>query len=109
MCYRSGYNGISPEHRAAYIKWLAGNRSDPKVDIDYIFLYFCGIERRLLINDKNERASDDERNALVLELKRLKTSTMATISSSVSIACCHTSGFPSTGARTSAKHLAQTR
>ncbi len=72
MDYWPAYNRISPEMRAAYIKWLAGDRCDPEADIGHVFLYFYGIERRLLIDDRNGLVSDDEHAALIQELKRLK-------------------------------------
>jgi len=72
MGYWPSYSHISPESRAAYIEWLASKRSDPETYIGYIFLYFYGIERRLLVDDKNGQVSEDERNSLVQELKRLK-------------------------------------
>ena len=72
MSYWPRYSRISPQSRAAYIEWLAGDRSDPEAYIGYVFLYFFGIERRLLVDDANGQVSNDERKALVRELKRLK-------------------------------------
>ena len=66
------YNRISPQSRAAYIEWLASDRNDPKAYIGYVFLYFYGIERRLLVDDTNGKVSDEERKALIQELKRLR-------------------------------------
>ena len=71
--YGCNYNDISPESRAAYVKWLAGDRGNPEVHIGYVFLYFSGIERRLLVDDENGAIPDHERDALILELRRLKT------------------------------------
>ena len=72
MGYWPSYNDITPGSRAAYIEWLASKRNDPETNIGYIFLYFYGIERRLLVDDKRGQVSDDERIALVQELSRLK-------------------------------------
>jgi len=72
MGYWPRYSRISPQCRAAYIDWLASDRSDPKAYIGYVFLYLYGIERRLLIDDMNKEVSDDERKALIQELNRLK-------------------------------------
>ena len=69
MVHWPNYSHISPQCRAAYIEWLASDRSDPETYIGYVFLYFFGIERRLLVDDKE--VSDDERYALIQELKRL--------------------------------------
>ena len=72
VSYGCSYNDISPESRAAYVKWLAGDRTDPEVHMGYVFLYFSGIERRLLVDDENRVIPGHERDALILELRRLK-------------------------------------
>ena len=72
MSYWPSYSRISPQSRAAYIEWLSSDRNDPETYIGYVFLYFYGIERRLLVDDKNGGVSDEERKALIQELKRLK-------------------------------------
>ena len=72
LSYWPRYSRISPQSRAAYIEWLASDRSDPGTYIGYVFLYFFGIERRLLVDDANGQVSNEERKALVQELKRLK-------------------------------------
>src|SRR5205085_1217262 len=51
--YYSQYDFISPNQRAAYLEWLAADRrdEDPATrDLGYIFLFFYGLERRLLID-----------------------------------------------------------
>ena len=71
MGYWPRYGQIGPRDRAAYIKWLASpDRADPACDIGYVFLYFYGLERRLLMDGGD--ISQAERVALVTELKRLK-------------------------------------
>lgn len=70
MGYWSYYCNISPQSRAAYLEWLASNRDDPACYIGYVFLYFYGIERRLLIDGKH--ISSSERGALIDEILRLK-------------------------------------
>ena len=72
MDYWPSYDSITPKSRAAYLEWLASDRNDPETYIGYVFLYFYGIERRLLLDDKNSGISHNEREALILELKRLK-------------------------------------
>lgn len=67
--YWPEYSEISPSGRAAYLNWLASDRDDPNTYIGYIFLYFYGIERRLL-KDKAE-VSGSERSLLIAELYRL--------------------------------------
>ncbi len=72
MDYWPSYDSITPKSRAAYLEWLASDRSDPETCIGYVFLYFYGIERRLLVDDRDGAVPLNEREALVLELKRLK-------------------------------------
>ena len=72
MDYWPSYEHLSPGSRAAYVEWLASNRSNPETYIGYVFLYFYGIERRLLVDDKNGAIPPDEQKALMLELERLK-------------------------------------
>ena len=72
MGYWPSYNSIAPTSRAAYIKWLAGSREDTNTYIGYVFLYFYGIERRLLIDDKNGLVSAEERKVLIKEVCRLR-------------------------------------
>jgi len=70
--YGCSYDDISPEGRASYVEWLAGDRGDPRTHMGYVFLYFNGIERRLLVDDEDGGIPDHERDALILELRRLK-------------------------------------
>ena len=70
--YGCSYNDISPEGRAVYLEWLAGDRSDPGVHMGYVFLCFNGIERRLLVDDEDGAIPGYERDALITELGRLK-------------------------------------
>ena len=43
---------IPPASRAAYLEWLAGGRSAPNTPIGYVFLFFYGLERRVLVDSK---------------------------------------------------------
>ena len=70
MGYWPRYCDINPQSRAAYIKWLASDRADPDSYIGYVFLYFYGIERRLLVD--GHHIPSTERAALVHEVWRLK-------------------------------------
>jgi tellurite resistance protein len=67
--YWPTYHGLPPASRAAYVAWLAGGRKDPDTAIGYVFLFFYGIERRLVA----ERPGPDERDALLAEVERLLT------------------------------------
>ncbi len=46
--YWPSYSDISPEARAGYLLWLAQGRRQPDAYIGYVFLYFYGLERRVL-------------------------------------------------------------
>ena len=64
--YWPSYTGIDPKGRRVYLDWLAGTRDDPKADIGLAFLFFFGLERRLVLDDPGA-----ERPALVAEVQRL--------------------------------------
>jgi peptidoglycan hydrolase-like protein with peptidoglycan-binding domain/uncharacterized tellurite resistance protein B-like protein len=66
MSYYPCYSDVSPEARGYYLRWLSSGKRDPAVGIGYVFLYFYGLERRLML----DRVSD-EYDALVGEVKRL--------------------------------------
>ena len=53
------------------ISELAGGRSEPKAYIGYVFLFFYGLERRLLIDGQRGLVPEQERLAIVEEIKRL--------------------------------------
>ena len=44
------YGSLRPGGRAAYLSWLASGRDDPDVYIGHVFLYFYGLERRMLVD-----------------------------------------------------------
>jgi uncharacterized tellurite resistance protein B-like protein len=48
--YYPSYAAITPNQRANYLTWLARNRTGPLDDIGYAFLFFYGLERRVLID-----------------------------------------------------------
>ena len=51
--YWPSYSQISPPVRYNYLSWLQKGRSDPEADIGYVFLFFYGLERRVLVDGKN--------------------------------------------------------
>lgn len=51
--YYPAYDRLSPDQRANYLQWLAGGRSGPLEDIGYAFLFFYGLERRLLVEEQD--------------------------------------------------------
>ncbi len=66
MGYWPSYGGMSPDARRSYLEWLAGTRSNPDDYIGYVFLYFYGLERRLLLDTNATDAA-----AVVAEVRRL--------------------------------------
>jgi uncharacterized tellurite resistance protein B-like protein len=66
LSYWPAYAQITPSSRAAYLDWLAGPRHDPATDIGFVFLYFYGLERRLMLD-----TPDEGRAAVVAEVRRL--------------------------------------
>ena len=70
--YWARYDSISPPARRAFLTWLAGGRCDPNANIGNVFLFFYGLERRLLVDALNDPASKAEVPAMVAEIERLR-------------------------------------
>ena len=51
--YWPNYSELRPEARRSYLDWLSSGRSDPSTPIGYVFIYFYGLERRL-VKDRSE-------------------------------------------------------
>lgn len=64
--YWPAYSEITPVARRMYLEWLAGGRADPAADIGFVFLFFYGLERRLLLERQTSEAS-----ILTSEVERL--------------------------------------
>ncbi|MCB2181229.1 MAG: TerB N-terminal domain-containing protein [Desulfobulbaceae bacterium] len=69
--YWPSYSNISPDARAAYLSWLANGKSDPQADIGYVFLYFYGLERRVLADAKRSPGAASNVPAILSEVERL--------------------------------------
>ena len=69
--YWPNYSGISPAARKAWLCWLADGRKHPDADIGYVFLYFYGLERRVLRDGANDPVALSDRPDILIELKRL--------------------------------------
>jgi tellurite resistance protein len=69
--YGPSYRDIRPKQRALFLRWLAGGRQDPRIPIGYVFLFFYGLEARLVIDGPAGLVSAAERAALIAELYRL--------------------------------------
>ena len=64
--YWPSYAHLDPPSRLSLLKWLAEGKGDPSIYIGYVFIYFYGLERRLMLED-----ADDEAPVIVDEVKRL--------------------------------------
>lgn len=64
--YWPNYSELTPSARRAYLEWLASGRCAPNAPIGYVFVYFYGLERRL-IAEKNE----NDARAILAEARRL--------------------------------------
>ena len=69
--YWPEYGQIPPSSRAAYLMWLADGRSDPTGPVGYVFLFFYGLERRVLV-DLGVDTSHAEIAAVAQEVRRLR-------------------------------------
>lgn len=66
MGYWPSYSTLAPNSRRAYVDWLCSDRSNPQTYIGYVFLYFYGLERRLLLD-----RSEADRGSIIDEVVRL--------------------------------------
>src|SRR3982751_1527055 len=71
MHYWPSYSTIDPTSRAAYLQWLSSGRRDPSVAIGYVFLFFYGIERRVLVDAQSSEQAKAEVDGLLAEVERL--------------------------------------
>jgi tellurite resistance protein len=69
--YWPSYHGLSARARAGYLDWLAGGRRAPGVNVGFVFLFFYGIERRLLFDAQDSQTARDEASLLIDEVERL--------------------------------------
>jgi len=67
MDYWPSYCEVSPRARAAYLRWLEDGRRDESTYIGYVFLFFYGLERRLL-GDLGGNVSHPEARTIVEEI-----------------------------------------
>lgn len=73
MGYWPSYSDIDPKSRGAYLNWLASGRKDPVADIGYVFIFFYGLERRVILDWSSDPAATSERPLIIRELQRLLT------------------------------------
>jgi hypothetical protein len=65
------YSHIPEPCRAAYLEWLADGRQDPRACIGYVFLFFYGIERRVLFDTEYSFQARGEIRGLISEVRQL--------------------------------------
>jgi uncharacterized tellurite resistance protein B-like protein len=71
MGYWPSYSAMQPASRAAYLEWLAAGRATPGAHIGYVFLFFYGLERRVLHDAQRSEKAKDEVEGIIAEVERL--------------------------------------
>lgn len=71
MGYWPSYADASPNERRAYLNWLSEGRSHPDCDIGYVFLFFYGLERRVILDSREDPSVKQDWTAIIAELRRL--------------------------------------
>jgi tellurite resistance protein len=69
--YWPSYSAIMPVARHAYLKWQASGRSAAEAPISFAFLYFYGLERRVLHDYGSKTERGEEYQAILGEVRRL--------------------------------------
>ena len=71
MDYWPSYDSISPQARGGYLIWLADGRRNPSAYIGFVFLFFYGLERRVLVDILKEPSLRWELPLIRDEVRRL--------------------------------------
>ncbi|HEK0192509.1 TPA: TerB N-terminal domain-containing protein, partial [Pseudomonas aeruginosa] len=53
------------------LQWLSSGRKAPHANIGYVFLFFYGLERRVFVDAKTDRAAAAETPSIIAEVERL--------------------------------------
>jgi len=69
--YWPSYEKLSARTRAGYLEWLASGRRAPDAPVGFVFLFFYGIERRVLADSRTAPAVKDEIEGLLDEVEEL--------------------------------------
>jgi hypothetical protein len=69
---RSSYGRLSPKERRAYLQWLSGGREDPCAGIGFVYLFFYGLEYRVLVDAKKDPVAAADVLAIISEIERLR-------------------------------------
>lgn len=70
--YWPKYIKLSASGKGAYLNWLASNRDDSATPVGYVFIYFYGLERRVLVDSIKGDVEDSEFKGIFDEVIRLK-------------------------------------
>jgi len=70
--YWPSYSNIPEASRATYRDWLASGRRNGEYDIGYVFLFFYGLERRILFDAQHDSGAKEELPILISELEELR-------------------------------------
>ncbi|OWF77225.1 hypothetical protein B4900_17155 [Yersinia rohdei] len=65
------YSTCSPEARRGYLQWLSDGRKSPTANIGYVFLFFYGLEHRVLIDAAIDPVAKKELPIIEAEITRL--------------------------------------
>lgn len=70
--YWPKFISLTPKGRGAFLGWLSSDRSDPDTPLGYVFIYFYGIERRVIVDSIKQTVDNSEFKTLFDEVLRLK-------------------------------------
>lgn len=71
MDYWPSYSDVSRQARAAYLDWLADGRRQPEAQVGYVFLFFYGLERRVIRDVESNPEARNDLPAIAQELREL--------------------------------------
>ncbi len=69
--YWPSYSSISPDARKGYLQWHSSERKAPQANIGYVFLFFYGLERRVLLDVHTNPGAKADILTIVAEVQRL--------------------------------------
>ena len=69
--YWPRYADLPPSSRAAYLTWLEGGRRQPDANIGHVFLFFYGLERRVILDPLEDPQANDDAAAIEHEIREL--------------------------------------
>ncbi len=70
--YWPKYSTISSKCRGAFLDWLESGRENPTAQLGYVFIYFYGLERRVLVDSQKGQVLDQEFQQIFAEIQRLQ-------------------------------------